>query len=84
MLTIRPIPRPSPAQQIEPIDPEVMKRVARWRAEHEAAAAKRAKQEEEAKKRGLTLSALRAERHQKWLLKNCRATIGEIITKAGK
>jgi hypothetical protein len=61
------------------VDPEVFKRVQRWQEEQKARKEKQKKREEQAAKRGITVQQLLSQRREKYLLKNCRATIAQII-----
>lgn len=53
--------------------------VARWQQEQAAKAQKRQADYAEAARRGLTLSKLKELRREQWQLRNCRATIQEIV-----
>jgi transposase-like protein len=61
------------------IDPEVLRRVQRWQEEQKVRKEKQKKREEQAAKRGITVTQLMTQRKEQYLLKSCRATLGEII-----
>jgi transposase-like protein len=61
------------------VDPEILRRVQRWQEEQNARKAKKQKREEQAKKQGISVQQMMAQRKEKYLLKSCRATINEIV-----
>ena len=73
MSDITPIkPRPE-------VDPEILRRVQRWQEEQKRRKQKQEKREQEAKRKGVSVKQLLADRREKYLLKNCRSTIAELV-----
>lgn len=75
---IKPIP------QHAPIDPEILKRVKRWQEEQAAKKAKREKEQKKAAAEGLSLKEYREKKHRSYLLRECRATVAEILKEHSK
>ena len=73
--------------QIKPVVDQatiIARNVLRWQQEQEKKKEKREKLAKLASLKGISVPQLLTQRRERWLLKSCRATIGEIVQKHGK
>jgi hypothetical protein len=61
------------------VDPEILRRVLRWQEEQKRRKEKEQKRKQEAARKGISVKALAEQRRSKYLLKECRSTIWEIV-----